>query len=180
MARRHIAKQIGRLFVFLALSACATPSGNYTRISNNDYTFMASDTAHQLVQLYPPASTQFQIAQKDGDPYGKSLVSKLRAHGYAIKESSQLGAWIDTVFTQTSETQPPKKASSSAKNKGPHESAAHSLNYLLDKIDDDLYRVTVTIDNESLSRVYEIRGRHIFAVAAWARKEEQAKAQSKG
>jgi len=171
----------------LTLGACATPYGNYTKISDADNTAMVNDTVHKLVTLYPPASTQLQISQKITDSFGRDFLQKLRAQGYAVREGgTDFGDLVISALTPDSGPTPAPQnahnASSNTKVESIQTAASNkennnasgkvtSLSYIIDQIGGDMVRVTLNVDAQTLSRVYLMHGRHMNPAGSWTRKE---------
>lgn len=132
----------------MALAGCAstTPYGNFaTEPPAGLEERIAADTVKQLVALYPPARTRFHLGQPTPDAYGSALVEALRAKGYALVEFKE--ATPATV-------------------------SGLSLNYVLDAAaSPNLYRVTVTVGQKSLSRAYLAQNDRVAPAGAWVRKE---------
>jgi type IV secretion system protein TrbH len=121
--------------------AQTTPSLNRT---------MAYDTVKQLVPLYPPASTRFNLGQPTPDSYGTALVEFLRAKGYSILEFKPGSQPVNST------TEPP----------------ALPLHYVLDAAaGTDLYRVMVRIGPKVLSRAYTVQNNTVTPAGAWAMRE---------
>lgn len=146
----------------LLLTACiagcaATPPqtsyGNYAAVSSPaDEKTMAQDAVKRLVRLYPPASTRFNLTHASPDAFGASLIESMRTKGYALLEFK-------------SETAKSEAGQAPA-------AAALSLSYTLDQpIDRALYRVTLLINNQPLSRVYEAKNGTVTPAGHWVRKE---------
>jgi hypothetical protein len=137
-------------FIFLInMTGCMiTPYGNYASAQPNFNRAMAEDTTNQLVSLYPPAHTRFNIKQSITDGFGTALIQSLRLKGYAIHEENQ---------TQTQCSQ----------------AIGIDLGYLIDvPSGTNLYRVTVTIGQQSLSQVYRpAQDGKVYAAGSWVRKE---------
>jgi type IV secretion system protein TrbH len=116
---------------------------------------VVADTMKQLITLYPPASTRFDLAQPTTDAYGFKLVQSLRLSGYALSEFVPAAAADGTNANDTDSA-----------------SSGLSLRYILDAPDGlNLYRVTVMIGSQSLSRAYLVRNNTVSPAGAWARKE---------
>lgn len=103
---------------------------------------LVTDTVKQLVALYPPASTRFDLGHAAIDPYGANLVQSLRQNGYALSES-----------TPSSNAQ------------------ALILRYVVDSPEENLYRVTLQLGSQSLSRAYQTQNEVISPAGAWVRRE---------
>ena len=132
----------------MALAGCAStaPYGNFaTHPPAGLEERIAADTVKQLVALYPPARTRFHLGQPTPDAYGSALVEALRARGYALVEF---------------------------KEAAPAAAPGLSLNYVLDAAaSPNLYRVTVTVGQKSLSRAYLAQNDRVAPAGAWVRKE---------
>lgn len=132
----------------MALAGCAStaPYGNFaTHPPAGLEERIAADTVKQLVALYPPARTRFHLGQPTPDAYGSALVEALRAKGYALVEF---------------------------KEAAPATVSGLSLYYVLDAAaSPNLYRVTVTVGQKSLSRAYLAQNDRVAPAGAWVRKE---------
>ena len=180
-----------------ALSACASQYGNYTTLSDALNAQMADDTAHKLAAVYPPAATHLGLLQSPKDAYGVELVKKLRENGYAIEDNS---SGFGDLFATTSATPANSGSNTSSRigqadNKalvekpisiiGPaspaipatsNAPAASSrpntpLGYVVDQMGEGLYRVTVSVGVQALSRVYQVSGNKLAPAGSWTRKE---------
>lgn len=140
-------------FVCLWLAGCAHgPYGNFAdRTTPAINQQLASATARQLAVVHAPARTRLRIAQETTDGYGVSLVSALRASGFSVQEFDP-------------KAQPVPATARAA--------APLQVNYIVDAPkDSDLYRVTLLVGRESLSRVYAVQNGQVLAAGAWVRKE---------
>ncbi|MFU8797902.1 MAG: conjugal transfer protein TrbH [Gammaproteobacteria bacterium] len=153
-------KSIYRIFfslLFVFLSGCITTNyGNFSEGDGFHNKKMVSDTVKQLAVLYPPAQTRFAFRQPTSDAFGSALISALRSKGYAISEfdQEQLGASkpMSATNTKVKITEIP-------------------LNYIVDNIETNIYRITVITGNQSITRAYMVRNGNIFPAGAWVRKE---------
>jgi hypothetical protein len=110
---------------------------------------MADDAVKKLATLYPPAVTRFELQHAASDPFGASLVATLRAQGYALQETGSA-------------------STGGADDKG----NSRTLAYVFDQpAESDLYRVTLTIGAQSLSRVYLAKDGSVAPAGYWVRKE---------
>lgn len=156
----------GNLIATVALSlsmlgGCVTPSepvrayGTFPGLSPEHELYIASDVVAQLVALYPPAQFRLDVEQATEDAFGVALVAKLRGSGYAIVE---YGGHTRAAPDPASMTRDQRA------------DAGRALRYIVDRPTPDLFRVTVFIDDESLSRAYtEARG-EFLPFGAWVRK----------
>ena len=156
MIMRKLLGHAPLMFLLAGLAGCASiePYGNFLG-ANAPATLnekLAADTVKQLTVLYPPASTRFDLGQPTPDAYGSALVESLRIKGYAILEFE------------------PDEAAS-ADNPNPA-GAGLRLRYVLDApASTNLYRVTVMVGAQSLSRAYVAQNDTVAPAGAWVRKE---------
>ena len=143
------------------VTGCASTAsheyGNFVALSApaNLNEIIVADTMKQLVTLYPPGSTRFDLAQPTTDAYGANLVQSLRLHGYALSEFVPAAASSGTNASGAVSASP-----------------GLSLAYILDAPAGlNLYRVTVMVGAQSLSRAYTAENKTISPAGAWARKE---------
>jgi hypothetical protein len=96
------------------------------------YTAIAADAVNQLVNLYPPAKTHFVLKANDNTLFKDAVKHQLRKSGYALHES-----------TETTPAKPEAK----------------QLTYVLDPLTDvafyNYYRLTLSVDEAQLSRLYD-------------------------
>lgn len=117
----------------------------------------AADAIRQLEQLYPPASTRFDLRQPAPDPFGMSLTGSLRGLGYALMEMKS-----------------PAAASNGAPSPVAGGDGCVPLNYIVDAVSTDgMYRVALFIGKQSLTRAYLVRDGVAHPAGAWVRKESQ-------
>ncbi|MBB1602620.1 MULTISPECIES: TrbH Mating pair formation protein [Burkholderiales] len=144
----------------VGLAGCATtaPStyGNFTQSAPAAFNqTMADDAAKQLVAVYPPASTRFDLQHATPDAFGSSLVESLRAKGYALLEFK-----------------PAAPASAASAATDATATAGKPLRYILDQAESNLYRVTLLVGNQSLTRAYSAaQNGTLYPAGAWVRKE---------
>ena len=78
--------------LLVGLCGCATTQsryGNFLPPTSAAYNkTMAEDAVKQLLKLYPPASTRFDLQQTTPDNFGMTLVESMRVKGYALLESN--------------------------------------------------------------------------------------------
>ncbi|WP_133137722.1 hypothetical protein [Legionella rowbothamii] len=136
------------LLLTLNLLGCATvQQGSFTTTPVTLNKAITKDCINRLLALYPPARTRFHIKQSVKDSFGVSLIEGLRQKGYSINESSSHGA-----------------SSQGSQNV--------ALYYLVDEpIKGTLYRVTLIVGQQSLSRAYKIKNGTLTPLGFWVRKE---------
>ncbi len=151
-----MARLIFSALLLLGLSGCATtpaPYGNFLQHSPAAYDQkMAEDAVKQLRVLYPPASTRFDLQQTTPDAFGATLVEVLRAKGYALLEF--------------------KPEAAVRRQEAPMPSAGLSLRYILDQDPSlGLYRVTLLVGQQAITRAYLAQDSTVYPAGAWAHKE---------
>jgi hypothetical protein len=140
----------------VGLAGCAAQQasmyGNFLGNAPVEFQQPLVDAAvQQLAALYPPGRTRFDLQQATPDAFGLALVAALRAKGYGLQEFKPAAA---TVQAQPAET------------------GGQPLAYLLDQAAGaDLYRLTLVLGNQSLSRVYVAQQGRLQPAGAWVRKE---------
>ena len=153
------------LALALGLGGCATTSqyGNFVQSAALDQQKLATDAVQQLATLYAPARTRLELQQPTPDPVGQALVKSLRDKGYALLEYAPAGA----------STQAPASAASQAS--APATTAASGglpLRYVLDQAgDSNLYRLTLMVGNQSITRPYLAQNGTFAPAGYWVRKE---------
>lgn len=157
------------LLACLTLAGCAASrtdinllQGDYSRGASPAQTGqLAADAVRQLSLLAPPAATRLEFSQPITDAFGKSLVEALRIRGYAVSERP----------AQRSTDAPPSKTATAARP-APASGEALPIAYLVDQIPEpSLYRVTLILGKQSVTRGYLARGNAMHPVGAWVRKE---------
>ena len=152
----------------LGLAGCATaptpiPYGNFAGSRAGFDEKMAADTVKQLVVLYPPATTQFNLRQATPDAFGASLVSGLRDKGYAVSEGK---------LEEAGQQARPSSPATQEKATGAQQPAGLDLRYVLDQpVSLNLYRVTVLVGNQSLTRAYVEQNNALLPAGSWVRRE---------
>lgn len=143
----------------IGLAGCATigPAttyGNFTQSVPAAFNqTMADDAAKQLVAVYPPASTQLDLQHATQDAFGVALVESLRIKGYAILEFKPTAQVASIVTNEPANTSKP-------------------LRYVVDQAESNLYRLTLLVGNQSLTRAYATaQNGALYPAGAWLRKE---------
>ncbi|MEO8626812.1 MAG: conjugal transfer protein TrbH [Betaproteobacteria bacterium] len=154
------------VLALLGLTGCATlptptPYGNFADARVEFTAKIAADTVKQLVMLYPPASTQLSLRQATPDAFGTSLVSGLRGTGYGLAESK-----LEDGAPRTRPTSPSKQAGATVAQ----QPTGLELRYILDQ-QASLYRVTVMVGNQSLTRAYVEQNNALLPAGSWVRRE---------
>jgi len=123
---------------------------------------LAQDTVMRMEDLYPPAHTRLAVTHPATDAYGLALIETLRQKGYGVLESR-----VTTRTTLTTRADRPTPGEPVV-----NQDAGIPLRYVVDgPFEPHLYRLTVFIGNQSLSRVYRLDQYVIAQAGAWVRKE---------
>ncbi|MES2538243.1 MAG: conjugal transfer protein TrbH [Pseudomonadota bacterium] len=136
-----------------ALAGCATPPSPYGNFipgaAEAQHRKIAADTVTQLLAVYPPASTRFDLQHVTPDVFGGALVEALRTRGYALHEFQPAPAALVTTSAP-----------------------GLPLRYVLDQTADArLVRVTLLVGHQSLTRAYLAQNGSMMPAGAWVRKE---------
>lgn len=140
------------LVLLFAMSGCATTQyGNYVEANSEAHnSIIASDAAYQLMQVYSPASTRFNLQHPTTDSFGSALIRSLRTGGYAIQENSKssLAESATTIDNNDGAT----------------------LAYIFDQ-SSDVYRLSIMIDEKILTRAYMPHEEGVVPGGSWVFKE---------
>lgn len=151
----------------LALVGCASPTaptgfGYYATDASPELNAkLVRDSVRQLTALYPPAHTRFNFTHSATDAFGAALITELRAKGYAVAEAAKPGS------------APSPSAADDQAGNGPVSSVGGiDLRYIVDRQGTgNLYRLTLVVGAQSLTRAYVDQNNAIYAAGAWVRKE---------
>ncbi|CZP19175.1 conjugal transfer protein TrbH [Legionella pneumophila] len=135
-------KKLSVLLLTILLSSCASMRyGNFTESSQNKDIYLAKDAISQLTRVYPPARNTFCISQKICDGFGIKLIQEMRKKGYGV---------VENVY-------PRNKA---------------NFFYVVDETEPGrLYRVSLYIGPQTLSRVYAKTNGKLTPISPWSHKE---------
>ena len=123
---------------------------------------LAQDTVTRMEALYPPAHTRLALTHPATDAYGVALIEALRRKGYGVMESR-----VTTRRNPSTREDMPGPIQPAVS----HE-AGIPFRYVVDgPFEPRLYRITVFIGNQSLSRVYRMDQQVLAQAGAWVRKE---------
>lgn len=156
----------------LMLAGCATstaPYGNHVELVPEQAQQLADEAVKQLTVLWPPARTRFELQQPTSDAFGAAFVQGLRERGYALQEFSPQAA-LNHVENEVSAAVSPAGPAKTAPEAQPLPTLA--LRYVLDEAGEaTLYRLTLGIGTQSLSRPYRVQHGVLVAAGHWVRKE---------
>lgn len=161
--------------ILLLLSACTMtqPYGNF--IQNPSPTFsryskvMADDVTEQIGRLYPAASTQFAMQHPASDPFGQALIDNLRMQGYAVQETVKQ----DNPLLAVALSKPIDEAYEHAQQITQLEARPGlALRYIIDR-SDDLYHVSILIEDLKLTRAFVVDSGQIEPAGSWVRRQQE-------
>jgi hypothetical protein len=147
-------RKIALMALLAAVAGCAAgpkpdSAGNFATASAAIDSKMADGAAKKLATLYPPALTRFGLQHAADDHFGTSFVTTLREQGYALQENKPM-----------------------SNPDADDRAASRELSWVFDQpAETGLYRVTITIDTQSLSRVYLAKDGSVAPAGYWVRKE---------
>ncbi|MDR4513619.1 conjugal transfer protein TrbH [Nitrosomonas sp.] len=128
---------------------------------------MADDVADQIGRLYPAASTQFDMLHPASDPFGQALIDSLRMHGYAVQETIKpdnplLAVALPDLVNET-DVQSQQIVQAETKS-------GLALRYIIDQ-SDDLYHVSILIEDQRLTRAFVDQSGQIKPAGLWVRRQ---------
>lgn len=143
------------LLVSILLNGCVTTHyGNFIQNASLAASqSMADDAAAQIVRLYPPATTQFTLGHAINDPFGQTLIEKLRSSGFAVQEAAEPSIEQSLFAVPQSPAEP---------------QAGIRLSYIVDQ-SDDLYHANLMIGDTRLSRAFMTRADGIHPAGQWVK-----------
>ncbi len=143
----------------LILNGCATTQyGNFIQNASIDASqAMANDAAAQIGRLYPAASTQLNLNHVVNDPFGHTLVDKLRQSGFAVLETVNEPISILPLSL-------PEASAQSLPQQG------LTFGYVVDQ-SDELYHANVHIGDRHLSRAFLVKDNAIYPAGHWVSRQ---------
>lgn len=144
------------VLVTVLLTGCTTVQyGNFIQNPSRDASqVMADDAVIQIVRLYPAATTQFTMLHAVNDPFGQTLIEKLRLNGFAVQE-------VPESIQQSLFVAPQSK---------PESQVGIKLSYIVDQ-SDDLLHANLLINDVRLSRAFIAGASGIVPAGLWVKKE---------
>lgn len=160
-------KLIIAIMFSLSLTGCATQANHYGSFVENqpglNQHAVVTDTVDQLSELYPPAHTRFDLKQSTPDAFGLSLVRILRNRGYAV---SEWNPEAENGQDQQNKPQNETRANAASAKSG------LPLRYVFDQFSGtNMYRVSLSIGSQTLTRPYALEKGELLPAGQWARKE---------
>lgn len=171
---RHPALLLCLVLAFI-LAGCAslqeTRQQNRNQLADEK---IAQDATNQLVRLYPPAKTQFNLIVTEPREFGELLAGKLRAKGYAVSETVKTKRvfFADTFagFQQKPGGQPEETEAQGMETPAAPAAAGEGteLSYILDTPEHgSLHTITLKVGSSYLSRAYLPDTKGVAAAGAW-------------
>ena len=154
-------------WIGLVLGGCVNTGSYGYAITGNLPSYMserlAQDTVAKMETVYPPALTCLTLMHPATDPFGIALTDALRRKGYGVRETQ-----AETVAIPSTRDEQHTRME--------HPTVSHDegvpLRYVVDgPFEHRLYRVTVFVGNQSLSRAYLMDEQAMAHAGAWVRKE---------
>jgi hypothetical protein len=170
---RHLALFLCFVLVF-TLASCA--SLHETRLQNRNVLAddrIALDAVNQLVRLYPPAKTQFNLGLSEPREFGELLAVKLRTKGYAVSETVKTKRVFFADTFAGFQQKPGQSDGAQARTmEAPAAPAAAGqgmeLSYALDTPEHGtLHTITLKVGSSYLSRAYLRDTKGVAAAGAW-------------
>lgn len=139
------------------IAGCATTGeyGNYLEPQTSEaYSQqLAQETAAQMGRVWAPARTELALAHPATDAFGIALLDALRSAGFAVREYE---ARIRNANSPQAGTPAEGEVSGS------------EFRYVVDQLDKDLVRVSVSVGQEGISRAYSTEGGGVTPAGTWA------------
>jgi len=149
------------MLAVLIVSGCATisPYGNrLPEMPGEIQAQLATFAVNQLVNLYPPGRSRFEIQQPTPDQFGQLLVKGLRDNGYAVQEF-EVGQGGEPEADQDGKPAPVAGASQS-----------YPLGYVVDRAGySNLYSLNLLIGEKSLAVSYQFNNDGLLPGGYWTR-----------
>lgn len=153
----HSHRKYVLLLVSILLNGCVTTHyGNFIQNPSQETNqIMATDAVTQIVRLYPPATTQFTLGHAVNDPFGQTLIEKLRLSGFAVQEAPESSIEQSLFAVPQSPAEP---------------QAGIRLSYIVDQMD-DLYHANLLIDDTRLSRAFILKDNDLYPAGHWVSRQ---------
>jgi|GEM_PF-2276482 len=138
------------VIVLVTVGGCVTPKyGSFVETTPAIEQELARDAARQLLEMFPPARTEFVVpAASEDTGLNRRLATILRGQGYALAEA-------------------PSSTDSNERSKD--RSSRHNLRYVLDAMgEDDLHRLSLLVDNRRISRVFQFTNDGTAPYGPWS------------
>lgn len=167
MAKQHLLSSLIACTISLSLSACSTVGhfGNHLSEEDQASELVFSRAAiSKIEELYAPAKVQFQLKHPAEDSFGQQLIKGLREKGYALVEH------VPPPAFSLEETEPEQPKATIAG----YSTRELPLQYILDRPgQSDLYRLSLLIDGQALSRAYVLQNDKLYPAGQWVRQENR-------
>lgn len=137
------------LLVALLAGCAGSQYGVYAPLDTANSARLAIDASNVLPRVYAPSVTRLNVQQRSTDDFGNTLVRLLRQKGYAVSESPYY--W----------------SSSYSAPKAP----GFAFNYVIDQVGENQCRLTLVVEGNEISRMYNTANGMMTPVGFWAKKE---------
>lgn len=161
--------------ILLLLGACTMTQPYGSFIQNPSPAFshyskvMADDVTDQIGRLYPAASTQFALQHPANDPFGQALIDNLRMQGYAVQETvKQDNPLLAVVLSKQIDEADEHVQQITQDEIRP----GLALRYIIDR-SDDLYHVSILIEDLKLTRAFVVHSGQIEPAGSWVRRQQE-------
>ncbi|QIQ22517.1 hypothetical protein [Zophobihabitans entericus] len=144
------------LLMSIVLSGCVSSAkyGNFSAetLSNEVNIAFADNAFAQLSALYAPGKTRFNLTHQFSDLFGSHLSDQLQKAGYAL-----------SVPVADKDKTPEKAPEFNADT--------HSLAYVIDETDANIYRVTLFVDGLPITKGFLIQDGKVVSLGFWTKQD---------
>ncbi|MCX8657361.1 hypothetical protein J3U08_11220 [Gilliamella sp. B2894] len=139
------------ILTILFLNGCVSGKyGNFTSVKNlsSEVTEEFANSAYtQLITLYAPGKTHFKLEHDFNDSFGVSLYEKLQKEGYAL--------------------------SANTADKKKDDLNTHSLAYVVDEADNNIYRLSLIVDGFPITKAFLIQNEKALSLGFWTKQNKE-------
>lgn len=156
--------------ISIFISILGAPSlGSYVELNRAQQVSLSYMAAEQIQTHYLPAKTHFRLLHTPKD-FGKVLLQELREQGYAITEYVKPPSKKDKCLPSRSWNRLAHMVKCKPEPSEPvhTNSSALSFGFVVDVLTDDLYRLTLVIDNRPMTRAFRLDILAVEPVGQWA------------
>ncbi len=150
-------KALASLFLVVLMVGCAAKNTQLSRgeisppKAESSLSVIADDALEQLNIIFPAATTRFKITESMSGRFGQNLLDGLRKSGYAL------------AITTTR----PLKENTESRAVIPSQTKSFPFDFVLDQPSANLYRITIMIGDNTLSRAYAQVQDEFFPAGSW-------------
>lgn len=164
--------------ILLLLGGCSMtrPYGSFIQDPSPAFSqyskVMADDVTDQIGRLYPAASTQFAVQHPASDPFGQVLIDNLRMQGYAVQETVKPDNPLLAVVLSKPIDEADEHAQQITQATQAEARPGLALRYIIDR-SDDLYHVSILIEDLKLTRAFVVHSGQIEPAGLWVRRQQE-------